>query len=66
MARKLELNRETLRDLTEVELTAVAGGVATTNCQGPTTILTTTQTPACPSGATWLKECESYNNVTCS
>jgi hypothetical protein len=58
--KKLELHKETLRDLTDVDLSEVAGGVATTNCQGPTTVLTTTQSPACPSGATWLRECESY------
>jgi hypothetical protein len=57
--KKLELHRETLRDLTEVDLAEVSGG-ATTGCEGPATILTTTQTPACPSGATWLRECESY------
>lgn len=62
--RNLVLHKETLRDLTESDLAEVAGGVATTNCQGPTTVLTTTQSPACPSGATWLRECESYN-ATC-
>ncbi len=66
MARKLVLNKETLRDLTDVDLSAVSGGVATTNCQGPTTVLGTTQSPACPSGATWLQECESYFVATCA
>ncbi len=61
--KRLELHKETLRDLTEVDLSEVSGGAATTNCQGPTTVLTTTQTPACPSGATWLHECESYQVV---
>ena len=57
---KLQLHKETLRDLTDVDLSEVSGGVATTNCEGPTTVLTTTQSPACPSGATWLRECDSY------
>lgn len=58
--KKLELNKETIRDLTDVDLSEVSGGVATTNCEGPTTVLTTTQSPACPSGATWLRECDTY------
>ncbi|HEX2295884.1 MAG TPA: class I lanthipeptide [Actinomycetota bacterium] len=56
--RKLELNKETLRDLNEADLGEVAGGAYTTGCQGPTTVLTTTQTPACPSGATWFAPCD--------
>lgn len=57
-SRKLELNKETLRDLTDVDLAEVSGGIATTNCRDVTTILTTTQTPACPSGATWFAPCD--------
>ncbi len=56
---KLELHKETLRELTEVDLAEAAGGAATTTC--PTTSLLTinTQTPVCPSGATWFTDCES-------
>ena len=51
---KLELNRETVRDLSDEALRAVAGGEAsTTTCPGDT------QTPACPSGATWFWDCQS-------
>jgi len=56
--RKLELHKETLRDLNEADLAGVAGGAYTTGCQGPTQVLTTTQTPACPSGATWFAPCD--------
>ncbi len=55
--KKLELHRETLRDLTEVDLSSVAGGASTTSCPDVTTLLTMTQTPMCPSGATWFQEC---------
>lgn len=57
--KKLELNKETLRDLTEVDLADAVGGASTTTCPDVTTLLTMTQTPMCPSGATWLKDCES-------
>jgi hypothetical protein len=58
--RKLELSKETLRDLTEVDLTDAVGGASTTTCPDVTWVLTlNTQTPVCPSGATWLKDCES-------
>ncbi|HEX2057839.1 MAG TPA: class I lanthipeptide [Actinomycetota bacterium] len=56
--RKLQLHKETLRDLNEADLAEVAGGLATTGCQTKTEILTTTQTPACPSGATWFAPCD--------
>jgi hypothetical protein len=60
MARRLELNKETLRDLTEVDLAGAVGGASTTTCPDVTWVLTlNTQTPVCPSGATWLKDCES-------
>jgi hypothetical protein len=52
---KLELSTETLRELTADELSEVAGGIAdTVKC------LTgmNTQSPVCPSGATWLVSCE--------
>lgn len=57
--RKLELHKETLRDLTDVDLAEVVGGeAATTTC--PTTWVKTlnTQTPVCPSGATWFAGCD--------
>lgn len=54
MGKKLELNRETLRDLSDEALRGVAGGeAATTTCPG------NTQTPVCPSGATWFTDCDS-------
>ncbi|HEX2057838.1 MAG TPA: class I lanthipeptide [Actinomycetota bacterium] len=56
--RKLELNKETIRTLSEETLTEVAGGI------GPTANCTMTQSPVCPSGATWLMSCES-NLGTC-
>ena len=53
---KLELSTETLRELTAEEMAGVAGGAAiTTKCTGGLT----TQTPVCPSGATWFASCES-------
>lgn len=59
MAKKLQLNRETLRDLSDEALRAVAGGEAsTTTCPG------NTQTPVCPSGSTWFVDCES-TRITC-
>ena len=60
MSKKLQLNRETLRHLTDEDLSDVAGGAASLKCQP------LTQTAACPSGATWLQECESYNVPTCA
>ena len=60
MPKKLELHRETLRHLTEHDLTRVSGGANSIKCQP------FTQTMACPSGATWLQECESYNLPTCA
>jgi hypothetical protein len=56
--RKLELNKETLRSLNDADLADAVGGIATTGCKGVTTVLTTTQTPACPSGATWFAPCD--------
>ena len=55
---KLDLSTETLRDLTQDELSAVAGGAITTTCP------MTTQTPVCPSGATWFWDCQSVQ-VSC-
>ena len=60
--RKLELNLETVRELSEDDLKDVAGGMATKTCG----LLTTTQSPACPSGSTWFTSCETYNGTTCS
>jgi hypothetical protein len=52
--KKLELHKETLRDLTEVDLAEVSGGM-------DNMITTFAQvTNLCPSGATWLMACESY------
>jgi hypothetical protein len=56
--RKLELHKETLRGLTDADLTDVAGGASTTSCPDVTTLLTMTQTPMCPSGATWFAPCD--------
>jgi hypothetical protein len=55
MSKKLELNRETLRDLSDATLHEVTGGngVPTDICGGDT------QTFVCPSGATWFTDCES-------
>jgi hypothetical protein len=48
---KLELNIETIRELSNDDLEAAAGGMSkiTENL---------TQSPACPSGATWFASCE--------
>ena len=55
---KLELSTETLRELTAEELADVAGGIDNTvKC----TTGMTTQSPVCPSGATWLVSCELTN-----
>ena len=49
---ELKLSTETLRELSSEELTEVAGGLmATTTCPQ------TTQSPVCPSGATWFAPC---------
>jgi hypothetical protein len=56
--RKLELNKETLRSLNDDDLAEVAGGAQTTSCPKTTGLLTTTQTPMCPSGATWFAGCD--------
>lgn len=53
---KLELNKETLRELNDVQLEDVAGGNEVTK-----TLTYMTQTPACPSGATWFQECNTGN-----
>lgn len=51
----LELSVDTLRELTDDQLGQVAGGAAiTTVC----TSAYTTQTPVCPSGATWFAPCD--------
>ncbi len=57
--RKLELNKETLRDLTDASLRDVAGGngPVTSVCGGDT------QTFVCPSGATWFWDCQSVQVV---
>ena len=51
-----------VRDLSDDDLRSVEGGAQTKTCG----LLTTTQTPACPSGSTWFTSCESYNGQTCS
>lgn len=53
MSKKLELNKETLRDLSDEALGEVGGGngVPTDKCPG------NTQTFLCPSGATWFSGC---------
>ncbi|HEX2295885.1 MAG TPA: class I lanthipeptide [Actinomycetota bacterium] len=58
MSKKLQLHKETIRDLSEDALGEVAGGA------GPTANCTITQSPLCPSGATWYASCES-NIGTC-
>ena len=59
--KKLELNKETLRELSDASLTEATGGggVATRGCDYAT------QTFVCPSGATWFNDCES-TWVSCS
>ena len=52
---ELELSVETLRELTDDQLGQVAGGAAASGVGCLTTY--TTQTPVCPSGATWFQEC---------
>jgi hypothetical protein len=53
--KKLRLNKETLRNLSDESLQGVAGGAdaVTTTCP------LATQTPVCPSGATWFWDCQS-------
>lgn len=59
MSKKLELNKETLRGLDDAELTDAVGGAQTTSCPDVTTLFTlNTQTPVCPSGATWFAGCD--------
>jgi hypothetical protein len=60
MSKKLELNKETLRDLSDASLREVAGGNG-----GPTNICGgDTGTFVCPSGATWFWDCQSVQ-VSC-
>ena len=65
MPKKLELHKETLRGLTDVDLSEAVGGASTTTCPDVTTLLTMTQTPMCPSGATWFTDCES-RGISCN
>lgn len=59
MSKKLELNKETLRGLDDAELADAVGGAQTTSCPDVTTLFTAnTQTPVCPSGATWFAGCD--------
>ncbi|HJR46023.1 MAG TPA: hypothetical protein VJ927_10510 [Actinomycetota bacterium] len=51
---KLELNTETIRDLSDEDLEGVAAGSEIT--AGPLT-----QSPACPSGSTWFASCETLH-----
>lgn len=57
MKSKLQLNKETLRELTESELSEAKGGERITT-------VVNTQSVVCPSGATWFQECGSVQ-VTC-
>jgi hypothetical protein len=58
---KLELSTETLRGLTHDELEQVAGGSQiTTTCNG------VTQSPVCPSGATWFAPCYGESIQVCT
>ena len=58
---RLELSTETLRDLTREELAQAAGGAAYTNAGG----CQTTQSPVCPSGATWFAPCYGESRQVC-
>jgi hypothetical protein len=49
---ELELSVETLRELTDEQLGEVAGGASGVGC-----VTLFTQTPVCPSGATWFQGC---------
>ena len=53
---KLELNIETIRELSDEDLEQVSGGEEITK----TTTLTT-QSPVCPSGSTWFASCETLH-----
>jgi hypothetical protein len=56
---KLELSTETLRDLTDDELSRVAGGANPTGTTVDTTVLGgPTGTFQCPSGRTWTANCQ--------
>ena len=55
--KKLELNKETLRNLSDETLAEVAGGAGVPTEGGACGYAT--QTFACPSGATWFNDCES-------
>jgi hypothetical protein len=58
---RLELSTETLRDLTRDELEQVAGGAQITGaCGGGMT-----QSPVCPSGATWFAPCYGESRQIC-
>ncbi|MDQ3958379.1 MAG: class I lanthipeptide [Actinomycetota bacterium] len=59
--KRLQLNKETLRELTDQDLDEVSGGAQTTTCPGT---WFDTQTPVCPSGATWFWDCQSAQ-VSC-
>lgn len=52
--KKLQLHKETLRDLSDESLQEVAGGKGV-----PTQQICDTQSTVCPSGATWFTDCES-------
>ena len=60
MSKNLELNKETLRHLSDEALSEVGGG------NGVTTDIfdLDTQTFVCPSGATWFWDCQSAQ-VSC-
>jgi hypothetical protein len=51
---ELELSVETLRELSDDQLGQVAGGAAVSGLA-----CLHTQTPVCPSGATWFTDCGS-------
>ena len=59
MSNKLQLNKETLRDLSDEALSQVGGGNDV-----PTEFCFDTQTFVCPSGATWFWDCQSAQ-VSC-
>ena len=67
MSKKLQLNKETIRHLSDEDLSRVSGGAETVKgcpAMQPSTTGQTTQSPVCPSGATWFASCES-NIGTC-
>jgi hypothetical protein len=57
---KLELSTETIRELTEDELTQVAGGRPDTTIVGGET-----GTFLCPSGRTWTANCNGPTQWAC-